>query len=478
MKKGFKKLFSVILTVVMLSLTLVPAFAMEQDSWETVWSSEDAQAGLIMFVGSDESERNFSWYTDDQNTPNVLLSTDASLSGADKFEGTSEKASDGDFVNHVTVTDLEADTIYYYQCISGDYESDVYSFKTEDDNEFKAVYMTDIHISYDETNPDSLKNTSYNLNNVLEDAVARDNDISLLLSTGDQASEGLESEYKAFAASPLLKNISVATTIGNHDLKGIEYKTFTNLPNEYEEAAVSYYIGNDYWFVKGDVLFLVVDSNSASGADHAKFVKQAVQANPDVKWKVLMAHHDLYSGRIPHRESENELLRMIWAPIIDENGIDLVLLGHSHYYTVSNVLYNNEIVAPLEGTMTDPNGTIYMVSCSINRPRGDDEIGLNEEIGFAHLTEEPTYNIVTCNEDSITVESYEVGAEKAFNSFKIVKTTDDGGHEYDKKFFPSIFNGLVRFVGKVVAFFNKFGRYFDLVEDGFSIKFFDYLLNR
>ena len=111
MKKGFKKLFSVILTVVMLSLTLVPAFAMEQDSWETVWSSEDAQAGLFMFVGSDESERNFSWYTDDQNTPKVLLGTNASLSDADRFEGTSEKASDGDFVNLVTVTDLEADTV-------------------------------------------------------------------------------------------------------------------------------------------------------------------------------------------------------------------------------------------------------------------------------------------------------------------------------------------------------------------------------
>ena len=270
----------------------------------------------------------------------------------------------------------------------------------------------------------------------------------------------------------------MATTIGNHDLKGAEYKTFSNLPNEYEKADVSSYIGDDYWFVKGDVLFLVVDSNNASGADHYKFVKKAVESNPDVKWKVMMAHHDLYSGRIPHRESENELLRLIWAPIVDEFGIDLVLLGHSHYYTVSNVLRNNKIVAPLESEMVDPNGTIYMVSCSINRPRGDDEIGLNEEIGFDYLTEEPTYNILTCSEDSITVESYEVGDEEPFNSYTITKTTKDGGHENDTSFFLNLFNRLVRFIGKIVAFFGNIGRLYDLREDGFDVKIIDGLLGR
>lgn len=474
-----KKLLCFVLTAVLLATSVVPTFAMSETSWDSVWSSADTEAGLIMFVGSDESERNFTWYTEEQNTPSVVVSTNGMLTDSEKFEGTSVKATEGDFANHVTVTELEEDTVYYYKCISGDYESDVYSFRTASDDEFKAVYMTDIHITQNsEENPYSLKNTSYNLNNALEDALSKESDISLLLSTGDQASDGLECEYKAFAASPLLKSISVATTIGNHDLKGAEYKTFSNLPNEYEEAAVSSYIGDDYWFVKGDVLFLVVDSNNASGADHYKFVKKAVESNPDVKWKVMMAHHDLYSGRIPHRESENELLRLIWAPIVDEFGIDLVLLGHSHYYTVSNVLRNNKIVAPLESEMVDPNGTIYMVSCSINRPRGDDEIGLNEEIGFDYLTEEPTYNILTCSEDSITVESYEVGDEEPFNSYTITKTTKDGGHEKGTSFFLNLFNRLVRFIGKIVAFFGNIGRLYDLREDGFDVKIIDGLLGR
>ena len=473
-----KKLLCFLLTAILLATSAVPAFATDEASWNTVWTSEDAGAGLIMFVGSDESERNFTWYTEEQNTPSVLISTNGMLTGSEKFEGTSVKATDGDFANHVTVTELEEDTVYYYKCVSGDYESDVYSFKTASDDEFKAVYMTDIHITSDDGNQESLRNTSYKLNNTLEDVLSKESDISLILSAGDQASDGREDEYKAFAASPILKSISVATTIGNHDLKGAEYKTFANLPNEYEDAKVSSYIGDDYWFVKGNVLFLVVDSNNASGADHYKFVKKAVESNPDVKWKVMMAHHDLYSGRLPSRESENELLRMMWAPIVDEFGIDLVLLGHSHYYTVSNVLNNNEIVAPLESEMVDPNGAIYMVSCSINRPRDNEDIGLNEEIGFAYLTQEPTYNILTCSEESITVESYEVGAEEPFHSYTITKTTDDGGHEYDKKFFPNIFNRLVRFIGKIVAFFGNIGRLYDLREDGYDVKIIDGLLGR
>ena len=475
-----KKLLCVLLTVILVATSAIPVFAADNAQWDAIWESDDTKSGLMMFVGSDETERNFTWYTETENTPVVSVSKNALLIDADEFKGTTEKASDGDFVNHVTVTGLEYSTTYYYKATSGDYESAVYSFTTAAADEFKAVYMTDIHISDNsEENPDSLYNTSLGLNNALEDALAREEDIDLLISAGDQASDGLEAEYKAFTASPLLKTMSVATTIGNHDRKGVEYKTFTNLPNEYEEAKVSSYIGDNYWYVKGDVLFLMVDTNNASGEDHAAFVAKAVSANPDVKWKVLVAHHDLYSGRIPHRESENRLIRLMWAPIVDEYGIDLVLLGHSHFYTVSNVLYNNKTVAPLASEMIDPAGTIYMVSCSINRPREEDELGLNEKlIGFDYLTLEPTYNILTCNEDSITVESYEVGADEAFNSFTITKTTKDGGHEYKEFSIVTMFNNLVRKFGTIYAIFNNIGRYSDLKEDGFDVNFFDCLLGK
>ena len=96
-----------------------------------------------------------------------------------------------------------------------------------------------------------------------------------------------ETEYIGFSATPYVKSIPVATSIGNHDLKGVAYKTFSNMPNQSDSKPATY-IGNDYYFVKNGVLFLVMDSNNANSTAHRNFVKNAVKANPDVNWKVMM----------------------------------------------------------------------------------------------------------------------------------------------------------------------------------------------
>lgn len=477
MKISSKKLLAVLLAVFMLVTSAVPSFAMSEDEWADVWASEDAQAGIVMFVGSDETQRNFSWYTADENEPSVKVSTDALMSSAKTYNGISIAAPDGDYANKVVVTDLEAGVTYYYQCVSGDFTSEVYSFTTDDDADFSALYVTDVHVSHSNEDENSLRDTALKFNNTIEDAMSNNADISLILSAGDQASEGYESEYKAYSANPWLNSVSLATAIGNHDRKGVAYKTFTNYSNEDKNAAVSSYIGDDYWFVKGDALFLVMDSNNPNAADHALFVESAIAANPGVRWKIMMFHHDLYSGRLPHRESENGLLRMLWGPIADEYGIDLVLLGHSHYYTVTNVLYNNKNVSDFAPEMADPEGTVYMVSCSVNRPRNDDEIGLNDWIGSDYLTDNPTYNILDFTADSVTVNSYELGADEPFNSFTITKSTDNGGHKQIGEL-QSMWNGFVRAISKIYAIFNNIGVYSDLKEDGYDVNFFDCILGK
>lgn len=472
------KIISVFLAVIMLLSMSSTSMAMSEAQWADVWASEDAQTGIIMFAGSNDEERNFSWYSESENEPYVLISVNEDMSDAVKFAGKAVKAADGDYSNKVTVTGLKESTTYFYTCVSGDYSSETYSFKTQSGDVFSALYVTDIHITDNtDENTGSLSDTSYKFSETYEDALSNNADISLILSAGDQASEGLESEYKALTASPLFKTVSFATTIGNHDRKGIAYKTFTNVPNEDESGTISSYIGRDYWFVKGDVLFLVMDSNNANGDAHAAFVASAIAANPNVKWKVMMCHHDLYSGRIPHRESENGLLRMVWGAIADEYGIDLVLLGHSHYYTVTNVLFGNSVISDFANEMTDPAGTVYMVSCSINRPRDDDDIGLKDWVGFDYLTENATYNILDFTEDSITVNSYEVGADSPFNSFTITKTTANGGHKEIGRL-QSMWNTLVRKIGAVYTVFNNIGVYSDLKEDGYDVNFFDCIFGK
>lgn len=471
-----KKVVSAVLAVVLALLMAVPSFAASTDLiWEATWDEEYENA-VILFPGSNESEMNVSWYSKTESEPKVYVAESVSFSSYKIYTGYCIKTYDGDYSNKATITGLEAGETYFYKCISAGFESNIYSFKTdENENEFSAIYMTDIHITHinnDVLDNDELKRTAGVFNDTLNEACIKHNP-SILLSTGDQASYGLESEYKGLSSALALKAMPVATTIGNHDRKGVAYKTFTNMPNE-DNAMVSSYVGENYWFVKGDVLFLVMDSNNASGIDHRSFIRDAVKSNPEVKWKVLMAHHDLYSGRIPRRESENQLLRMLWGPMADEFGIDLVLLGHSHYYTVSNVLYNQKSVSDYQPVMTDNAGTVYMVSGSITRPRDDSELGLNEEwIGYANVPDERIiYNVLDFTEDSITVSSYYTGEDIPFNSYKIVKTSNNGGHT--EKLLPSFFDGFVRFVGTIYAFFNNIGVYDDITgRYGFDVDFFD-----
>lgn len=475
MKTYSQKVLSVLLATVMLFTAFAPAFAATPvETWNGYVETADAKAGIVMFPGRNDTERNFSWYTDENATPEIRLSLSADMSDTESFTGYTEQSYYGNYSNKVTLTGLEQGKTYYYQCISGSFKSQVYSFVTDNDDSFTAMYVTDIHVSYDEKNPAHLPETAYNFDMTVNEALETNGDISLILSAGDQASEGLQSEYIGLAATPNVKSIPIATTIGNHDRKGVEYKTFTNLPNE-QNMLVSSYVGSNYYFVKNNVLFLVMDSNNASAIDHRNFVKKAVKENPDVNWKVMMFHHDLYGGRIPRRESENALLRILWAPIADEFGIDLVLMGHSHYYTVSNVMYNNKTVAPVTngGTVTDPEGTVYMVSGSLNRPRNDDDISLGENVGIEYLTQDKIYNLIDFTEDSITVKSYAIESETCFSSFTIEKSSKDGGHS-DRM--PPLYNFIVRFIGTVYAVFNNIGVYGDLKNDkGFNVKFFEVL---
>ncbi len=476
MKTASKRVLSFAITMIIALTAIVPSFAAKEITWESLWETEYDNA-VVLFAGSDESEMGVSWYYTENTEPEVIVSDNSSLSNAKSFKGDCVETYDGDFANRVTITGLEKGETYYYQCISGDFKSNVYSFETDENpDEFTALYMTDIHITGVENDVPSeaeLERTAEIFNDVLDEAYSK-HDPSILLSTGDQASYGLQSEYKGLSSALKLKSIPIASTIGNHDQKGVAYKTFGVKPNEKTTGLVNTYIGGDYWFTKGDVLFLVMNSNNASGIDHRSFVKEAVKANPDAKWKIMMAHHDLYSGRLPHRESENALLRLLWTPIADEFGIDLVLLGHSHYYTVTNVIYNQKTVQPYAETMTDPEGTIYMVSGSITRPRGeDDETGLNEEwIGAWNVPDErKIYNVLDFTENSITVSSYYVGENDAFNEYTIVKTDNDGGHPY--KISPP-YNSVIRFIGTVVAFFSNFGVYDDLTNRyNFDVSFFD-----
>ncbi len=474
MKKTLRTAAALLLCLsILMSLQGVQGFALTQEEWNSYWQTSSAtiDAGVIVAPGQYESERRFSWYSGEyEGDCEVKISLNADMSNAMTFTGVFEETPQGDRSNEVVATGLLPGKTYYYTCNSGDFTSPIATITTLVGDDFSALYVSDVHISKSDEDAMAVRDNAYKFHSVIDEATGRRADLALILSAGDQASAGLREEYVGYAASPLFKNLTTAITIGNHDKKYIDYKYFTNNP-EINAPGVNAYIGSDYWFVKGDALFLIMDSNNADADYHRSFIRRAVRANPDVKWRIAMFHHDLFGGRIESRESENELLRLIWLPIFDEFAVDLALFGHSHYYTVSNVIYKGESVMDMEAGSVIENapGTVYMVTGSINRPRelDDGEVPpLGQNVGYSYLSGESIYNVLTFSETSITVNSYTLGTQDAFNTFTLTKNSQQGGHPDE---LGAFYNFILRFIGKVVAIFGNIGDAYDMY-DKFGIR--------
>ena len=485
-----KSLISMLLAVLMLFTAAIPAFATEELSEEEIlvdvdiapleeqWNdTEEATRGITMNPGKTESERNFSWYMDEGVTScAVEISENEDMSDAKSFAGEIITTYQGDKSAKVTVTDLEENKTYYYTCVSGEEKSKVYSFTTEDAT-FSALYMSDIHICYSDEETDKLKNTSLAFAELLEKAKGKA-DINMILSGGDMATEGLRIEYEGLTFSDASRELTFATILGNHDRHSFDYKYFKNLPNELFGPMSGYQSGN-YYFEKGGVLFLCVDTNNASATAHRDMIKEAVKAHPDAKWRVVMMHHDLYGGSLPHRETENNLLRILFSPIFDEFNIDLVLMGHSHHYSVSNVIYNGENVEAMENgkTVKNAKGTVYFTSTSVARPEeAEDETEVTYSdwvgIGMDELADS-YYNIIDFSPEAITVTSYYLDTNEEYISFTLEK--DDDYEPAKIGFFRKLGGILAAKLSTLYGIYVNADRYFELKEEGFEVGFFEFV---
>lgn len=429
------------------------------DEWADYYAGymNDGKA-ISLQPGSNESERNLSWYSPLSSEKGfVQISENPDMSNRKTFYASYVTTEHLDKRNLVTLKKLDMDKTYYYRVGNGSDISPVYSFDTESGNDFTAMYVTDIHVSRKQDEMETpLVHQSYTVDYTVNQANNKE-ELDLVISAGDQASYADRIEYESVFASPVLKSIPFALCPGNHDRRGYAYKFFNNNPNKYK-GGVHSLIGNDYWYVKGDTLFLVYDSNCTAASTHRAFTKKAVEANPDVKWKVATMHHDLY-GRIDgsRLEDATDNRRPVFVPIFDEFGIDLVLLGHSHYYSISNVLYDSQVVETVtDNEVTDAQGSIYMVSGSINRPRNiaDGENVSENTAAYCKDQTGPIYNIIDFSEDSIIIKSYLLDEDEPFNTFTINKTTNNGGHpEYVAPKFAAIKRSALEFL----AVFTEFG---------------------
>ena len=212
------------------------------------------------------------------------------------------------------------------------------------------------------------------------------NDVDALLLLGDNAySTGTDAEYQSnffnIYKNDLLRYYKLYPSPGNHDYGNsaantgktgatpalsMPYHLNFSVPSAGQNGGVASNVKNYYSYNIGDVHFISLDSYGkddgnttkmydTSGAQ-ATWLKADLAANTK-RWTIAYFHHPPYT-KTSHSSDYNagagELdlvaVREKFVRILERNGVDLILCGHSHGYERSYLLKNfyNTYASPLE----------------------------------------------------------------------------------------------------------------------------------
>ena len=496
----------------------VEAYGGAYSNWMTKWNSTISKdrEQISLSPGSDNSSVNFAWYTKEASGVQKLkIAENKRLTNAKVYEAKQTKAvTDKDKTeyvsNKVTATDLKANTTYYYSYQKDRQWTAPEKYTTDNGSKFSFIFVGDPQIGssnelkgaateeFYNAQSAAVANDAFNWNTTLNQAMEKTgNKASFVLSSGDQiqstkkkspnkAAWGSEIEYSGYLIPEVLKNLPVATTVGNHDADNANYTYHFNRTNA-SELGSNKVVGGDYYFKYGNALFIMLNTQDTNVAEHKQFIEQTVAANKDCKWRIVTLHQDIYGSAEHSNEPEITNLRYQLTPIFEQNDIDAVLTGHDHAYSRSKMLLggtkandytDDEFDAELEKDMdagenpttktvapgnikndsTDekdqkylaylknimdekaietvkkqgssvinPEGVLYMTAGSSSGSKYYDLVP-RQQTYIAHRWQEdvPTYSVVDVTENSLTINTYRTdNDEKIDETFSITKSKGD-----------------------------------------------------
>ena len=347
----------------------VEAYGGAYSNWMTKWNSTISKdrEQISLSPGSDNSSLNFAWYTKKafgiqklKIAENKRL-TNAKVYEAKQTEAVTDKDDTAYVSNKVTATDLKANTTYYYSYQKDGQWTAPEKYTTDNGSKFSFIFVGDPQIGssnglkgkdtaeFYNAQSAAVANDAFNWNTTLNQAMEKTgNKASFVLSSGDQiqstkkkspnnAAWGSEIEYSGYLSPDVLKNLPVATTVGNHDADNANYTYHFNTANA-SELGSNKTVGGDYWFKHDNALFIMLNTQDTNVEEHKQFIEQTVAANKDCKWRIVTLHQDIYGSAEHSNEPEITNLRYQLAPIFENNKVDVVLTGHDHAYSRTQIL--------------------------------------------------------------------------------------------------------------------------------------------
>ncbi|MBR3589321.1 MAG: metallophosphoesterase [Clostridia bacterium] len=422
MKKTFKILSVMLVLTVLLSMIVSAQSGYahtEEDlnnfipKWEGIQGDDTV---ISLAPGKIQGEINFCWLSETEGE-SFKISENEDMSASVSVEVNQSDAINGLISNNVTVSGLEEGKIYYYSYTENGIFSQPEKIKIQPDEKFTVLFISDAQIgrSGDETLEEVLVRDTCGWNYTVDKMMAKYPDAAFAISGGDQfQSEDSLVQMKAYLSPEELRSLPVANTIGNHDSDATLYGDIFNNPNEVFELFKSK-AGTGYYYTYGDALFITINSENTSLTDSERVIRKAVNAHPDKKWRIVTMHRNPYSASLSDDDFSD--IRLLFSSLYDCYDIDLVLAGHDHLYSRTNIMY---------GGKEAEEGTVYLQTSSAS---GSNYDPLPEEtasfIVSSFDTRVPTFTALNFGEDTLEISTYRTDTDEVIDSFKVEDNVSD-----------------------------------------------------
>lgn len=400
----------------------------------TTGAAEADIKGVEFAVGSTEGERNFNWLgTTSGDAVVEVAPKPAGYQVGDAFPedaattvaataSASQRAGYRSF--KATVTGIKGGTTYLYRVGNAEKWSETAEFTTEEQGAGKAfnfLFAGDPQIGAS----GNAANDQEGWTSTLDLAAPLKADF--LVSAGDQVnSSSKDSEFDAYYAPEALASMPQATTVGNHD-NGARHTDYNNMPNMSGLGSTAERAGaqsGDYWFTYNGVLFMDLNSNNRTTSEHKQFMEQAIAANPNATWKIVTFHHSTFSLASHYTDDDIIQRRKELPQVFSDLGIDVVLMGHDHYFTRTYLMEGTTPVvpeghdvqareaAPTEAVNPEKGQVLYLTA---NSASGSKYYALNGTLGANALpgyvaaqdqSRRESITNVSVSNDALTLDTY------------------------------------------------------------------------
>ena len=486
---------------------------------------EEPYCMIATINGDPKTRMGFCWFTNDgieQGEVQLIASADATAADFDAKSGVQTVAAKAEqtkalrysgkaryivnasgidasvrykYISHKAVAlNLTPGTAYSWRVGYEGHWSEIGHFVTEDaaQGEYSFIVMSDSHI----------ENPTY-INEHRRCALAAAKTVpeaKFCCFPGDFVEDGdannSEWEWERWfeeSMKPVIMQMPIVPTDGNHDdSPNINYTYHFNTDNEFNYMITNkpQFEGIVYNFVYGDVLFLVfsmqdfwrepykyTDMTSEYLTDHVSYwFKKTVTEHPSTKYRISLAHFNLFSGSDHSTDEEPPLFRACMLPTMKACEIDVALQGHDHTYEVIGPVNpddctpildaitdreevaidkNKNITGYKGGTYRVDDGTFYFIGATCGHKRyyphsrermeaeyTDDPKLLQDDkhhnvknyfdlfTGMFGQPEAPCFTKITVKDDCLLFESYtaddDEGNVSLLNTMKVVRTTPHG----------------------------------------------------